>query len=81
MDLKTRKVEITAQNHNYSVDDSLMPDGVTVSHINLNDKTVEGISSKEQKLFSVQYHPEAAPGPNDANYLFSRFAELMGGEA
>ena len=77
MDLSTRKVEITAQNHNYAVDDSSMPEGVTVSHINLNDQTVEGIASPEQKLFSVQYHPEAAPGPNDANYLFGRFAELI----
>ena len=77
MDLSTRKVEITAQNHNYAVDDSSMPKGVTVSHINLNDQTVEGIASPEQKLFSVQYHPEAAPGPNDAQYLFGRFAELI----
>ncbi len=79
MDLLTRKVEITAQNHNYAVDDKSLPDGVEVTHINLNDKTVEGIKSDKLKVFSVQYHPEASPGPNDAQYLFKRFTDLMEG--
>ncbi|VAX23795.1 Carbamoyl-phosphate synthase small chain [hydrothermal vent metagenome] len=78
MDLFTRKVEITAQNHNYAVDEKSLPDGVEVTHVNLNDKTVEGIKSDKLKLFSVQYHPEASPGPNDAQYLFKRFTGLMG---
>ncbi len=78
MDLETGKVEITAQNHNYTVDTDTLPDHVEVTHINLNDKTVEGIKSDKMKLFSVQYHPEASPGPHEAEYLFSRFAELMG---
>jgi carbamoyl-phosphate synthase small subunit len=77
MDLSTRKVEITAQNHNYAVDTDTLPDGVSITHINLNDQTVEGIGSPDKMLFSVQYHPEAAPGPNDSRYLFDRFAALM----
>ncbi len=79
MDLSTRKVEITAQNHNYAVDEKTLPAGVELTHVNLNDKTVEGIASMEKQCFSVQYHPEAAPGPHDPAYLFERFAELMNG--
>jgi len=80
MDLATGKVEITSQNHGFVVDpDSLAKAGqkVEVSHINLNDQTVEGIRHLEIPAFSVQYHPEAAPGPHDAHYLFHRFVELM----
>lgn len=79
MDLATRKVEITAQNHNYAVDESTLPSGIVMTHRNLNDGTVEGIASVEKRCFSVQYHPEAAPGPHDSTYLFARFAELMEG--
>ena len=78
MDLDTRKVEITAQNHGFAVDgDSLAALGARVTHVNLNDQTVEGFEVKEQRAFSVQYHPEASPGPHDSLYLFQRFAALM----
>jgi len=78
MDLATRKVEITSQNHNFAVDpDSLDDSRVAVTHINLNDNTVEGISGRKEPVFSVQYHPEACPGPHDPYYLFARFRELL----
>lgn len=78
MDLGTRKVEITSQNHGFAVDPASFKDkGVIQSHVNLNDQTSEGLSCPGKKLFSVQYHPEASPGPHDANYLFSRFTDLM----
>jgi carbamoyl-phosphate synthase small subunit len=77
-DLKTGKVEITVQNHNFCVDmDSLDKKMVEVTHINLNDNTVEGMKHKKYPLFSVQYHPEAAPGPHDSGYLFDRFVKMM----
>ena len=76
--LSTTKVEITAQNHGFAVDfDSLNSDEVELTHINLNDKTVEGISHKKYPIFSVQYHPEASPGPHDSKYLFNKFIALM----
>jgi len=77
MDLKTRKVDITAQNHGFAVEASTLSKEVEVTHINLNDQTCEGIRHQKLKLFSVQYHPEAGPGPHDAHYLFQKFAELM----
>jgi carbamoyl-phosphate synthase small subunit len=78
-DLTTGKVEITAQNHGFAVDvDSLAGRG-ELTHVNLNDRTVEGLRVKGQPTFSVQYHPEASPGPHDANYLFRRFVDLMEG--
>ena len=77
IDLSTGKVEITAQNHSYAVDPTSLPDAVEVTHKNLNDDTVEGLRHKELPVFSVQYHPEAAPGPHDALYLFRRFVELL----
>jgi len=78
MDLATRKVEITSQNHGFAVDPKSFKDrGVVLSHINLNDSTSEGLEYGKGKLFSVQYHPEASPGPHDANYLFHRFNDLM----
>ncbi|MBK8100837.1 MAG: glutamine-hydrolyzing carbamoyl-phosphate synthase small subunit [Planctomycetes bacterium] len=77
MDLTTGKVEITAQNHSYAIDPQSLPDAVEVTHKNLNDQTVEGLRHKELPVFSVQYHPEAAPGPHDALYLFARFVELL----
>ena len=77
-DLATGKVEITSQNHGFCIDpDSLDPEKVEVTHINLNDGTLEGIKIKGASAFSVQYHPEASPGPHDANYLFDRFVEQM----
>jgi carbamoyl-phosphate synthase small subunit len=70
-------VEITSQNHNYAVDpDSL--EGAEVTHVNLNDGVVEGLRVESLRAFSVQYHPEAAPGPHDATYLFDDFTALMG---
>jgi carbamoyl-phosphate synthase small subunit len=76
-DLTTGKVEITAQNHGFAVDDASLKGGAVVTHINLNDGTVEGLSIPEARAFSVQYHPESSPGPHDARYLFKRFARLM----
>jgi len=77
MDLVTRKVEITAQNHGFAVDMDTMPDVVELTHMNLNDNTVEGMRHKELPIFSVQYHPEASPGPHDSSYLFERFVAMM----
>ena len=80
-DLSTGRIEITSQNHSYAVDDgSLKGTGLLVSHINVLDNTVEGVYSDEDKVFSVQYHPESAPGPQDSTYLFENFIRLMGGE-
>jgi carbamoyl-phosphate synthase small subunit len=79
-DLTTGKVEITSQNHGFCVDmESLKDPAIELSHINLNDMTVEGLIHKKIPLFSVQYHPEASPGPHDATYLFDRFIEMMKG--
>jgi len=78
MDLTTRKVEITSHNHGFAVDpDSLPEREVELTHINLNDQTLEGLRLRNHPAFSVQYHPEASPGPHDARYLFERFAGLM----
>ena len=75
-DLATGRIEITAQNHNYAVTpDSL--ERAVVSHLNLNDGVIEGISAPGERCFSVQYHPEAGPGPHDARYLFERFESLL----
>ena len=77
-DLLTGKVEITSQNHGFCVDmDSLDPDLVELTHINLNDNSCEGMRHRKYPAFSVQYHPEYAPGPHDAEYLFDRFIELI----
>ena len=76
-DLSTGRIEITAQNHGFAVDEASLPKGVEVTHINLNDNTVEGIRHREIPAFSVQYHPENAPGPHDSEYLFDRFVDLM----
>jgi carbamoyl-phosphate synthase small subunit len=76
-DLATGRIEITAQNHGFAVDaDSLSAD-CEVTHINLNDYTVEGLRHRSLPIFSIQYHPEAAPGPHDAAYLFDRFVTTM----
>lgn len=76
-DVATGKVEITAQNHGFAVDPGSLPDSLEVTHINLNDQTVEGVQHRQAAAFSVQYHPEAAPGPGDSAYLFSRFTQMM----
>ncbi len=76
-DETTGKVEITVQNHGFAVDKGSIEKRAFVSHLNLNDMTVEGLESKESKAFSVQYHPEASPGPHDSRYLFERFYRLV----
>ena len=75
--LETDRVEITSQNHGFCVDIDSLPNSVDVTHINLNDDTLEGMQHREYPIFSVQYHPEASPGPHDASYLFSRFTEIL----
>lgn len=76
-DLTTRKVEITSQNHGFSVDMDSIKGVADLTHINLNDQTVEGFKHRELPIFSVQYHPEASPGPHDSQYLFKRFTDMM----
>ena len=79
-DLSTGQVEITSQNHNYAVREGSLPDA-DVTHVNLNDGVIEGISCRGVPAFGIQYHPEAGPGPHDSAYLFDRFATLMDGRA
>ena len=82
MNLETGKIEITSQNHSYAVDcDSLKGPELKLTHTNLLDHTAEGVESPENRLFSVQYHPESAPGPQDSEYLFDKFIVLMKKEA
>lgn len=75
--LETGQVEITSQNHGFVVSDDGFPNDLEISHISLFDNTVDGMKSKSQPLFSVQYHPESSPGPHDSRYLFDKFIELM----
>jgi carbamoyl-phosphate synthase small subunit len=77
MDLRTRQVEITSQNHGFAVDAASLAGKAELSHLNLNDNTVEGLRGIGTPFFSVQYHPEASPGPHDAGYLFKRFRRLV----
>jgi carbamoyl-phosphate synthase small subunit len=77
MELATGKVEITSQNHGFAVDVDSLAGKATLTHVNLNDRTVEGMRLDDRPVFSVQYHPEASPGPHDAAYLFDRFVQSM----
>lgn len=78
--LETGTVEITSQNHNFCVDEKSLAQLIDVTHINLNDETNEGIKVRGARAFSVQYHPEAGPGPHDSRYLFNQFANVMDGK-
>ena len=76
-DLETGRVEITSQNHGFAVDRTTLPPGVVETHVSLFDETNEGLRVEGLPVFSVQYHPEASPGPRDSHYLFHRFTEMM----
>ncbi len=78
MNYATGRVEITTQNHGFAVDAKTLPDELEVTHLNLNDDTVEGVRHTKHPAFSVQYHPEASAGPHDSNYLFGQFREMLG---
>ena len=74
----TGRVEISSQNHGFALlDNSIKESGTIITHINLNDNTVEGLVNERLKVFGIQYHPESSPGPHDADYLFDRFIEMV----
>ncbi len=77
-DLETGSIEITSQNHGFAVDEKTLPNDIEIDRINLNDKTVEGMRHRKRPIFSVQYHPEASPGPHDSASLFGKFRQLIG---
>ncbi|MCY3758787.1 MAG: glutamine-hydrolyzing carbamoyl-phosphate synthase small subunit [Acidobacteria bacterium] len=78
MRMQTGQVEITAQNHGFAVDITSLPESIEVTHVNLNDQTLEGFRHRSQPLFCVQYHPESSPGPHDSRYLFEEFKRVIG---
>jgi carbamoyl-phosphate synthase small subunit len=79
--LTTNKIEITSQNHGFAVDgDSLQPN-ITITHTHLNDDTIAGIACEDMQAYSVQYHPEASPGPHDSRYVFDKFFKMMDSNA
>jgi carbamoyl-phosphate synthase small subunit len=80
-DLQTGRIEITSQNHGFVVDSESLPKNVEATHLSLFDNTNEGLQMIGKPVFSVQYHPEASPGPHDSHYLFERFVRLMDGNA
>jgi carbamoyl-phosphate synthase small subunit len=75
--LETDRVEITSHNHNFAVDESTLPTNAEMTHVNLNDGVCEGLKVESERAFSVQHHPEANPGPHDANYLFGQFSRMI----
>ena len=78
--LETGKIEITSQNHSYAVDpESIKDTPLKVTHLNILDKTIEGVSCENDRIYSVQYHPESAPGPQDSRYLFDKFLKMIEG--
>ena len=80
-DLETGRVYITAQNHGYAVDPDSLPSELEVSHVNLNDGTVEGLRHTTMPIMTIQYHSEASPGPLDNEYIFDRFIEMVRGNS
>jgi len=78
--LESKKVEITSQNHGFKVEENSIPSNVNITHLSLFDKSVEGIELKNKPIFSVQYHPEASPGPQDSKYLFNKFINYISKE-
>ena len=76
-DIDTGRVYITAQNHGYAIDADTISNGLEVTHININDGTVEGLRHRDLPLFTIQYHSEASPGPMDSTYMFEKFVEMV----